>query len=98
MVPDKIEKLCQRAQLAIRVNPRMADAHLNLGNLLLDKQQPRLALQHYEEALKLRPAWDKALDGQEQARAALSGEGSRDRGPVAATAGPAVAVKAGLDL
>jgi tetratricopeptide (TPR) repeat protein len=59
---------------AVRLNPRMADAHHNLANLYFDKNQHRLALQHWEYALQVRPNWDKALEGQDRARAALSGE------------------------
>jgi tetratricopeptide (TPR) repeat protein len=59
---------------AVRLNPRMADAHHNLANLYFDKNQHRLALQHWEAALQIRPNWDKALEGIDHARAALSGE------------------------
>jgi tetratricopeptide (TPR) repeat protein len=59
---------------ALRLNPRMADAHHNLANLYFDKNQHRLALQHWEMALQIRPNWDKALEGMDRARAALSGE------------------------
>ena len=48
---------------ALRLNPRMADAHLNMGNLYMEKDQPRMALQHYEQAHQIRPNWEKALDG-----------------------------------
>jgi tetratricopeptide (TPR) repeat protein len=59
---------------ALRLNPRMADAHLNLANLYMEKQQPRPALRHYEEALKVRSGWDKALDGVEAAQEAIDQE------------------------
>jgi Flp pilus assembly protein TadD len=58
---------------ALRLNPRMADAHLNLGNLYLEREQPRQALYHYEQAVALRGGWEKALDGIDQAKAALAG-------------------------
>lgn len=60
---------------ALRINPRLADAHLNLANLYMERTQPRMALQHYEQALGLRAGWEKALDGVDQARAAISTEG-----------------------
>jgi tetratricopeptide (TPR) repeat protein len=59
---------------ALRINPRMADAHLNLANLHFEKQQYRNAITHYQGALQIRPNWDKALDGLDQAKAALEGE------------------------
>src|SRR5438128_5900137 len=54
---------------AIRVNTRMVDAHYNLANLYLEKQQFGQAMTHYKAALELRPNWDKALLGLEQAEA-----------------------------
>src|SRR5262249_1474729 len=57
---------------ALKLNPRMADAHLNLANIYLEKGQFRPAMQHYEQALQLRPNWEKASDGLTQAREALA--------------------------
>src|SRR5262249_4626947 len=59
---------------ALRVNPRMADAHYNLANILLEKQQLNMAYAHYRQALELRPNWDKAASGLAQAEAALSAQ------------------------
>jgi tetratricopeptide (TPR) repeat protein len=56
---------------ALRINPRMADAHLNLANLYFEKEQYRNAIAHYQQGLQIRPGWDKALDGLDQAKAAL---------------------------
>jgi tetratricopeptide (TPR) repeat protein len=56
---------------ALRINPRMADAHLNLANLYFEKEQFRNAIAHYQQGLQIRPGWDKALDGLDQAKAAL---------------------------
>jgi hypothetical protein len=47
----------------------MADALLNLGNLFLEKSQPKVAVQYYNQALELRPNWDKALDARAHAEA-----------------------------
>jgi hypothetical protein len=52
----------------------MADAHLNLANLYLDKQQHRQALQFYDQALQVRPGWDRALEGREHVQGLISGE------------------------
>ena len=48
---------------ALRVNPQMADAHYNLGNVYMEKGQPSMAATHYKQALMLRPNWDKAQLG-----------------------------------
>jgi tetratricopeptide (TPR) repeat protein len=50
----------------------MADAHLNIANLYLDKGNAKAAIQHYDQALEVRPNWDKALDGREHAESLLA--------------------------
>ena len=50
----------------------MSDAHLNLANLLFEKEQFRQAETHYQKALELRPGWEKAVDGLEAAREAAA--------------------------
>src|SRR5207237_871030 len=54
-----------------RLNPRMADAHLNLANAYLDKGQYGQAVSHYHHALEQRPNWEKAENGLAQAEAGL---------------------------
>jgi tetratricopeptide (TPR) repeat protein len=56
---------------ATRLDPRMVDAHHNLGNLYYETGRFQLAVTHYRTVLQLRPNWDKALAGLEQAREAL---------------------------
>src|SRR4051812_47501354 len=52
----------------------MADAHLNLGNLYLEREQPKQAITHYEAAAQLRQGWEKALDALEIARGRLAAQ------------------------
>lgn len=66
-----LELAIQAYREATRVEPRMADAHYNLANLYLEKGQYNLAAVHYEKCLELRPDWEKALGGLEQARQSL---------------------------
>jgi tetratricopeptide (TPR) repeat protein len=57
---------------ATRINARMIDAHYNLANLYLELGRYQQAQARYKQVLQLRPKWDKALHGLEQAEAALA--------------------------
>ena len=45
---------------SIRLNPRDAEMHYNLGNLLTEMETPELALKSYQEALRFDPKHSKA--------------------------------------
>jgi Flp pilus assembly protein TadD len=68
----QLELAIQAYHEAVRLNPRMPDAHLNLANAYLDKGQYSSAMAHYREALALRPNWEKAENGLAQAEAAVA--------------------------
>jgi tetratricopeptide (TPR) repeat protein len=42
-------------QRALDLNPDYADAHVNIGNLLVREQKQDDAIPHYAEALRIRP-------------------------------------------
>jgi tetratricopeptide (TPR) repeat protein len=56
---------------ATRLDPRMVDAHHNLGNLYLETGRYPLAISHYKKVLQLRPNWDRALASLAQAEEAM---------------------------
>ncbi len=68
----QIDLAIQAYHEAVRSNPDMQDAHLNLANAYLDKSQFGQAMSHYQHALDLRPNWDKAISGMEQAEAGMA--------------------------
>ena len=45
---------------ALRLNPHLAEAHNNLGNVLKDQGQLAAALEEYQEAIRLRPDYAEA--------------------------------------
>ena len=55
----------------IRLAPADADAHANLGNVLLLADQPREAITCYETSLRLRPADTRTHENLQLAREAL---------------------------
>src|SRR5580692_5508628 len=57
---------------AVRLNPRMYDAHYNLGNIFFEKGQLALAIAHYKQALEIRPNWEKGKNALEASLAAQS--------------------------
>ena len=57
---------------AVRLNSRMPDAHLNLANAYLDKGNYPSAIAHYKQSLEIRPNWEKAEAGLDQAERALA--------------------------
>lgn len=57
---------------AIRLDPRNADAHLNLGNVLLEMKNIKQAVEHYQSALQIRPEFPAALRGLAKADATNS--------------------------
>src|SRR5262249_23486403 len=80
------ELAIQAYQEATRINPRMSDAHYNLGNLYMEKEQWKQAVHHYNQALELRPDWEKAQRGLEQAEAAVAAQETSDEHLAAAAA------------
>src|SRR5262249_6872321 len=82
---------------ATRVNPRMPDAHFNLGNLFLEKGQPGLAIAQYKLALDLRPNWDKALAKLEQAQTAHAGRAAKNQPVIPPPVVSTVATPSALD-
>ena len=48
----------------------MSDAHFNIANIYLERAQFPHAITHYRQALEIRPTWEKALRGLEQAETA----------------------------
>ena len=53
--PDDPEKAPDAYLRALELNPRSADAHVNLGRLLQLKGDLKRAKQHYESALRVSP-------------------------------------------
>jgi hypothetical protein len=58
---------------ALRLSPRLFDAHANLGSLLLARGEAREALEHLEEAARQRPGSKPVQEGLAAAREALGG-------------------------
>ena len=54
----------------------MADAHYNLANIYLEREEFSMALVHYRAAVELRPNWEKARRGVEQTQEALAAIGN----------------------
>jgi Flp pilus assembly protein TadD len=55
----------------LRLVPADADAHANLGNVLLLGGRPREAIACYEQSLRLRPADDRTRENLQLAREGL---------------------------
>ena len=70
---------------------RMADAHYNLANLHLDKEQYAQAVAAYKQALQIRPTWDKAQQGLASAAEALAEESAEKQAEESAAEEPVVA-------
>src|SRR5260370_30300979 len=62
----------------------------------MEKEEPALAIAHYKSALELRPNWEKASRGLDQAQAATRGEQQAAAGAAATTKMPQAATKAQL--
>jgi hypothetical protein len=67
----------------------MSDAHYNIGNIYLEKEQHGLALAHYKQALELRPNWERAVRGLEQCEAVLHRGRGMPAGPSTPPPSPA---------
>jgi tetratricopeptide (TPR) repeat protein len=80
-VPAPTSLAIQAYREAVRVNPRMADAHYNIANIYLEKGQYAWAIAHYRQALEIRPKWEKARRGFEQAEAAFAEKGDQFQPP-----------------
>src|SRR5439155_991992 len=74
----------------LRLNPRMYDAHYNLGNIFFEKGQFTLAIAHYKQALELRPHWEK---GRKALEAALADQAAQKENEAPATKSPASGAK-----
>ncbi|OYU44279.1 MAG: glycosyltransferase, partial [Burkholderiales bacterium PBB4] len=48
-------------QCSVRIDPRQADTHLQLGNVFMKLDQPRRAIESYDRAISLRQEFSKAL-------------------------------------
>ena len=48
---------------ALRTDPKLVDAHMLLGDLLMAKGQAQVALEHYREVVRLQPDSGKARLG-----------------------------------
>ena len=46
--------------MAIKLNPDSADAHYNLGNVLLNAKMTEEAIDYYKEAIRIRPGFAAA--------------------------------------
>jgi predicted CXXCH cytochrome family protein len=58
-------------EAALRVDPQLLDAHELLADLLMAKGQIQLAIEHYRQALQIRPDFDRARLGLGLALAAV---------------------------
>ena len=57
---------------AIRLDPKMADAYLNLGNVYSQMNNFGQAVAHFKKALDIEPGMDRAVRGLEKAEAGLA--------------------------
>ena len=57
-MPEAIEQFKQ----ALRIKPQSAEVHYNLGNAFIQQGNVKDAMQHYEEALRIRPDLTAARD------------------------------------
>src|SRR3989338_3079153 len=56
---------------ALHITPEDADSHYNLGFVREQMKAPHLAIESFKEAVRLKPALDRALYGMGLAHAAL---------------------------
>ena len=56
----RTERGVELIKRAIGLNPKVAEAHSNLGNALMDLQRPAEALASYDEAIALKPDFAEA--------------------------------------
>lgn len=59
----KPELAIEQLETALRIDPGIAEAHSNLGNLRLERGDVDDAMRSYERALALRPNYPEALNG-----------------------------------
>jgi tetratricopeptide (TPR) repeat protein len=57
---------------ALRLDPRNASAHSNLGLLLLAAGKPQESILEFEAALQINPDFEAAAEGLRQAQAQLA--------------------------
>src|SRR5262245_25046925 len=56
----RTEQAVELTQTAIELNPKVAAAHSNLGNALMDLKRPAEALASYDRAIALKPDFAEA--------------------------------------
>jgi tetratricopeptide (TPR) repeat protein len=57
---------------ALRLDPNLVEAHLNVARVYTDLRDFTLAIAHFQKALELRPSFSKAAEGLRKATLALS--------------------------
>ncbi len=57
---ERVDEAIIQYQEALQINPRYPEAHLNLGNALLQKGGVDEAITHYQKALQFKPYYAKA--------------------------------------
>jgi tetratricopeptide (TPR) repeat protein len=60
MNAGRVEESQASVEAGLRADPKMAEAHVLLGGLLVQKRQFAEAAKEYQEALRLNPAFDRA--------------------------------------
>ncbi|MCJ7773936.1 MAG: tetratricopeptide repeat protein, partial [Desulfobacterales bacterium] len=63
----KVDEAIGHFHDAMRINPRYAKAHNNLGTALIHKGKVKKAITHFREALRIRPGYSDAHDNLQKA-------------------------------
>ena len=56
----RLDDAALQVEAILHTNPNSAEAHEFLGNLLIAKGQPDRAIEHYREAVRIEPDFDRA--------------------------------------
>jgi tetratricopeptide (TPR) repeat protein len=67
-----VERAIAQYRAAIRLDPRYAEAHNNLANLLSQTGHENEAVAEYEAALRIRPGYERARTNLDQLKALMA--------------------------
>ena len=64
----RFDEAAQRFEAALRIDPNFAEAHAGLARVLATQKKPEEATRHYQEALRILKAQQKAAGSADTTR------------------------------